>query len=95
MGAYQKGSFRGVSNIYHNLITCEDKIVIPSILQIYILHWYYMYLPHQGMDRTQETILQYLYWPVIIKSVREEVTNCDILQCTKRSNIKYDKLTAK
>ena len=28
-GKYQKGSFRGRSHTYINLITCEDKIFIP------------------------------------------------------------------
>ena len=28
-GKYQKGSFRGGSNIDISLITCKDKIVIP------------------------------------------------------------------
>ena len=35
---YQKGSVCGVSSIYLNLITCDDKIVIPSKLQKYVLH---------------------------------------------------------
>ena len=51
-GMYQKGSFCGVSNNNNKLITCEDNIVIPSILQSYVLHWYYTYLLHPGMDRT-------------------------------------------
>ena len=32
-GMHQKGYFHGGSNIDLNLITCEDKIVIPSILK--------------------------------------------------------------
>ena len=32
-GTYRKGYFPGGSNIYINLIICEDKIVTPSILQ--------------------------------------------------------------
>ena len=46
-GAYQKVSFRGGININLNLIICEDKIVIPSILQSYVLHWYHTYLLYQ------------------------------------------------
>ena len=38
-GAYHKSSFSGVIDIYLNLITCEDKIVILSILQSYVSHW--------------------------------------------------------
>ena len=38
MVMYQNVSFCGGSNIYLNLITCEDKIVILSILQICVLN---------------------------------------------------------
>ena len=81
---YNKGSFCGGSNVDLNLITCEDKIIIPEILQSYVLHWYHTYLLHPG-----------LYCPRIRDAVRKEVTNCDTFQCTKRSNKKYGKLPAK
>ena len=45
-GTYHKGYLRGVININVILITCEDKIVIQKILQMYVLHWYYTYLLH-------------------------------------------------
>ena len=38
MGTYQKGYFRGGSNIRINIITCKDKVFISTILQSYILH---------------------------------------------------------
>ena len=53
-GTYHTGYFHGESNIYLNLIKCEDNIVIPSIIQRYILHWYHTYLPHPGMDRMED-----------------------------------------
>ena len=65
---------------------CEDNIFIPSILQNYVLHWYHKYLLHPGMDIMEATTFQHLYWPGIRESVRKEVTNCDTLQRTKRSN---------
>ena len=74
---YKTSSFCGGSNIHLNLITCEDKIVIMSILKTYVLHWYYMYLLHPGM---------YLYWPGIRKPARKELINCDTCQHKKRSN---------
>ena len=58
MVMYQKGSFRGGSNINLNLITCKDRVVIPSILQSYVLHWYHTYLLHPGMDITGVIIRQ-------------------------------------
>ena len=55
-GTYHTGYFLGGSNIDLNLITCKDKIVIPKILQNYVLHWYHAYLLHPGMDRTEAMI---------------------------------------
>ena len=94
-GTYQKGYFHGGSNIDINLITCEDNIVIASIIQSYELNWYRVYLLHPGMDRTEVTISQHLYWSCIIKPVLKEVINCDTFQRTKQLNKKYSKLSAK
>ena len=45
-GTHHKGSFNGGSNIDLDLITCEDKIVIDSIIQSCVLHWYHTYFHH-------------------------------------------------
>ena len=58
---YHKGYFCGGSNIDLKLVTCKDKIVISKKLQSYVLHSYYTYLIHLGMDRTQAMICQHLY----------------------------------
>ena len=71
MGMYQTGYFRGGSNIYVNLITCEGKIVITLILQGYIPHWYHTYILHPGMDIMEAIIFQHFYWPEIITTVRK------------------------
>ena len=68
-GTYHKGSFCGGSNIDINLITCKDDIVVPPILQIYLLHWYHTYILHPGMDITEAIIFQNLYWPNTIDAV--------------------------
>ena len=70
----------GGNNIDHTLITCEDKIVIPSKLQGYVLHWYHKYLLHPGMDTTEAMIRQHLYWPYKRDADRKEVINCDTCQ---------------
>ena len=57
-GTYKKGSFSGGCNINLNLIICQDKIIIPSILHSYVLHWYHKYLLHPGVDRTKAIIHQ-------------------------------------
>ena len=94
-GTYHKGYSHGVSNGDLKLIMCKDKIVIPSKLQSYVLHWYYTYLLHPVMDITEAMIRQHFYWPDIRDDVRKEVTNFDTCQRTKQSNKKYGKLPAK
>ena len=76
-GTYHKSYFCGGSNIYNNLIPCEDKIVITSKLESYVLHLYHIYLLHPGMDRMEVMICQHLYWPSIIHAVQKEGINCD------------------
>ena len=99
MDKYKDGTYHNFlcwgSNIYHNLITCEDKIVLPIILQKYVLNWYHVYLIHPGMDRTEAIIRQHLYWPGIRDAVLKKETNCDTWQIPKLSKIKYGTLTAK
>ena len=74
------------------LITCEDRIFIPSLLQCYILHWYLTYLLHLGMYRTEVIICQLFYWTCKRNSTRKEVNNHDTCWCTKQFNNKYGKL---
>ena len=95
MGTYHKGSFRGGSNIHINLIMCEDKIVILSILQSYVLYWYHTYLFHPEMDRMEAMIHQNVYRPGIREAIQKEVTNCNTCQCKKRSKMRYGKLSAR
>ena len=59
--SYDKGYFRGGSNININIITCEDNIVILSIIQKYVLHWYHTYLLNIVMDITEAVMSQHLY----------------------------------
>ena len=92
---YHTGSFRGGSNDNISLITFEDNIFITLILRGDVSHWYHTNFHHTGMDITEAMIFQHLYCPRIRNSVRKEVTYCDTCQCTKLSNIKYGKLTAK
>ena len=87
-GKCHKGYFCRVINIDLNLITCEDNIITPSILQKYVLHWYQTYLIHPQMDRTEAMICQHFYCPDIIHDLRKEVNNGDTCQGTKRSNKK-------
>ena len=62
-GTYYKGYFCGGRNIDPKLIMCEENIVIPSKIQINVLHWYHMYLLHPGMDITEAMICQHFTGP--------------------------------
>ena len=94
-GTYHKGYFLGGSNSDLNLIMCEDKIVIPSKLQSYVLHWYHTYTLHPGMYITEAMINHNLYCPKIRDAVHKEVTNCDTCKRKKWSNNKYGTLPDK
>ena len=84
IGTYHKVSFCGRSNIQLNLIMCKDNIIIPSILQSYILHWYHIYRLHPVIDRMEAIIHQHFYWLGIRDTIRKEVTNCDTCQSKKQ-----------
>ena len=60
-------SFCGGNNTNFNLITCEDKIFIPLILQSYVLNRYHKYLLHKGIHITEAMICNVFYWPGIRK----------------------------
>ena len=71
MGTYQKGSFRRGSNIDLKLITCEDNIFIPAIIQGYVLHWHHKYILHPGMYIKEMMICQQLYCTGIRNNVQK------------------------
>jgi hypothetical protein len=52
-----------------SLVCYKDKIVIPKKLYRHIIDWYHTVLCHPGINRTEETIGQHLWWP----KMREEI----------------------
>ena len=66
---YQMHSFHG-GGITRELICRNGKIVIPSLLQKHVIDWYHTVLCHPGMNRTEETISQHLWWP----KMQEQIT---------------------
>ena len=79
---YIKGSLYGCWNTI-NIVTFNDKIVIIQLLTSHPVKWYHKYLLHPGLDITEAIICQYLYWTGIRKTVRKEVTKCDVCKRTK------------
>ena len=58
------------------LITNNNRIVVPSSLQGRIIAWYHEYLVHPGMDRQAKTMAQTLYWRGMDKDVERYVRTC-------------------
>ena len=70
-------------------------IVIPQILRSRVLCWYHEYLLHPGINRTEETIGQHLYWPDLRNDVKEHIKSCDRCQRFKKQKKNYGHLPAK
>jgi hypothetical protein len=60
-----------------------------------IITWYHTTLCHPGINRTEETIGEHLWWP----KMREQITNyvkiCPVCQRNKRQQKKYGLLLPK
>ena len=54
-----------------SLVCHNEKIVIPGLLQKHVIMWYHTTLCHPGINRTEETIGQHLWWP----KMRSHITN--------------------
>src|SRR5210317_1941473 len=72
-----------------DLICYGQKIVIPKILQTRIINWYHNYLGHPGINRTEETIGQHLWWPKMRSQITPIVSTCESCQSNKRRFKKY------
>jgi RNase H-like domain found in reverse transcriptase/Integrase zinc binding domain len=72
-----------------SLICHKNKIVVPNRLQKAEITWYHTTICHPGINRTEETIGQHLWWP----NMREHITNyvkiCPVCQRNKRRQKKY------
>ena len=71
------------------LICHKGKIVIPQTLTKQVMEWYHMYLGHPGINRTEETISQHLWWPKMRDDITQQVSTCDTCQKNKRKYKKY------
>ena len=78
-----------------DLICFGGKIVIPKVLQSRIIDWYHTYLSHPGINRTEETIGQHLWWPKMRGQITKAVNICTICQRNKKQQKKYGHLPPK
>ena len=77
------------------VICFKGKMVIPSTLQKRIIDWYHSYLGHPGINRTEETISQHLWWPKMRDQITTAVKVCPICQRNKKQRKKYGHLPPK
>ena len=70
------------------LICHKGKIVIPQTLQQQVMEWYHLYLGHPGINRTEETISQHLWWPRMRDAITKHVSCCGTCQKNKRTHHK-------
>ena len=78
-----------------DLICYNNKIVVPSKLQARIVQWYHDYLGHPGINRTEETIGQHLWWPKMRNHITNSVSACVTCQRNKRRVRKFGLLPEK
>jgi hypothetical protein len=67
----------------------KEKIVIPGRLQKHVIHWYHTTLCHPGINRTEETFGQHLWWPKMQAHISNYVQICPLCQRNKRRQKKY------
>jgi transposase InsO family protein len=81
--------------ITRELICKNAKIVLPTLLQKHVMNWYHAILCHPGMNRTEETISQHLWWPKMREQITAFVQACPTCQKNKRKQKKYGHLPPK
>jgi hypothetical protein len=77
------------------LICFKEKIVIPGRLQKHVINWYHTTLCHPGINQTEETIGQHLWWPKRHTHMTNYVQICPLCQRNKRGQKKYGLLPPK
>ena len=91
---YELKDFHGGGKTF-SLVCYKDKIVIPKLLQRHITDWYHTMLCHPGINRTEETIGQHLWWPDMRKTIRKLCEVCPTCQKNKQDNPKFGHLPPK
>ncbi len=90
---YQKHTFHGGGKS-RELLCYKGKIVIPKLLQKHVINWYHTLLCHPGINRTEETINQHVWWPKMRDQITNMVQTCPTCQRNKRKK-KYGFLPPK
>ena len=79
----------------YDLITRDDKIVIPASLERPAVEWYHEHLLHPGASRLELTLRQH-YTFIGLKTRVEQVSKaCMTCKSLKKSHLKYRKVPVK
>jgi transposase InsO family protein len=78
-----------------SLVCYKNKIVVPQRLQRHVIDWYHITLCHPGINRTEESIAQHLYWPKMRDQITNYVRSCPTCQRSKRKVKMYGHLPVK
>ena len=68
------------------LICKNDKIVIPKILQEYVVNWYHTYLLYLGQERTEVTTSENYYWPNSRDDTQTHIKVCNTCHKTRKTS---------
>jgi transposase InsO family protein len=91
---YHEKNFHGGGKT-RSLVCFRDKIVVPKKLQKHATAWYHNTLCHPGINRTEETIGQHLWWPKQREFITQYVKRCPTCQRNKRKKLSYGHVPAK
>lgn len=92
--AYTKTTFT-CSDKDIELITRENRIVLPKSLQKKAVKWYHDTLLHPGESRTEATIAQHYYWKGMRAHIKQVCGRCKTCQLTKKLVKKFGELPPK
>ena len=92
---YRLTSFHGGENKEIDLITKDEKIVIPEALQERIVQWYHTFLCHPGENRTELSIRQHFTFKGMRPLIKKICSKCSVCQKSKKHTQKYGHLPEK
>jgi Integrase zinc binding domain len=77
------------------LLTLENRIIIPEVLQQHIIAWYHLYLKHPGQNQMENTLKSVYWWKNMREDIATYVRTCRTCQLGKKTRKKYGHLPPK
>ena len=91
---YKKQTFR-YSDKSYELITRDDKIVLPKKLRRQAVEWYHVHLLHPGTKRLELTLRQHYTFIGLRSQVERTCKACMVCKSLKKSHLKCGKVPIK